>query len=354
MVERARVVGLILLGWFSAATASAEQWLPIEVRDGLLTFPAVVEGVETRAVLNTSAPFSSVDAAFAQQIGLTLSGRRQQISGAYSGSRVVASEAQLAIELLGEKAVLRDTPALHHPDTPLQLGAAFLEPFVLQIDYPSSRIRIVPRAALDLRKQDNVPMRSAGGSCLRIRTSNTSPDPPSGINDFSRQGGPSRLHESTEDMPCLPTVQATFPGGKKVWLLLDTGASGPVVVSRSIAQREGWLDAHPSSRSASSDIFGTRVGLDLLVLPSLRLGPFELGDVPIAVPAEGERLFSGRENHASGETGTHITHSARASGWIGYDALRHFVVTIDLERELMQIAQPKEPSAEARGASEAP
>jgi hypothetical protein len=40
------------------------------------------------------------------------------------------------------------------------------------------------------------------------------------------------------------------------------------------------------------------------------------------------------------ETGTHVTHGARANGRIGYDALRHFVVTIDLERELMRIERP--------------
>lgn len=353
MCRRAWSGGLLLLAWLSAAALNAEQWIPIEVRDGLLTFSAVVEGVETRAVLNTSAPYSSVDAAFAQRIGLTLSGRRQRISSSFSGSKVVASEAQLDIELFGEKTVLRDTPALYHPDTPLQLGAEFLEPFVLQIDYPSSRIRILPRSAADLRKKDNVPMRAAEGSCLRNRTSSSSGDIASGINDFSREGFP-RRGESTEDTPCLPTVQAVFPGGKKLWLLLDTGASGPVVVSRAIAKREGWLDAHRSGSSASSDVFGTRVALDLLVLPSLKLGPFELGDVPVAVPGKGERLFSGNETWARVETGTHVTHGARASGRIGYDALRHFVVTIDLERELMQIAQPKEPSAEARGASEAP
>ena len=41
-------------------------------------------------------------------------------------ARAVDTFPQLDIELLGEKAVLRDTPALHHPETPLQLGAALL------------------------------------------------------------------------------------------------------------------------------------------------------------------------------------------------------------------------------------
>lgn len=353
MSKRARSAGLVLFSWLSAAAVDAQQWIPIEVRGGLLTFPAVVEGVETRAVLNTSAPSSSIDAGFAQRIGLSLSGPRRRISSAHSGSRIVATEAQLDIELFGEKSVLRDTPALHHPDTPLQLGAGFLEPFVLQIDYPNSRIRIFRRSALDLRKQDNVPMRAAAGSCSRNRLSSSSADAASGMGDFSRESFPSR-GAIAENTPCLPTVRAEFPGGKKLWLLLDTGASGPIVVSRAIAKSEGWLGAYHRGSSASSDVFGGIVELDMLVLPGLKLGSFELGDVPVAVPAEGERLFSGSEAKARAETGTHVSQGARVSGRIGYDALRHFVVTIDLERELMQVAQPEQLSAEKRGASEAP
>jgi hypothetical protein len=343
----------LLIACLAASRADAEAWIPIEVRDGLLTFPAVVEGVETRAALETSAPFSSVDAAFAQHIGLTLSGRRQRISSAHSATRVVASESQLDVELFGEKTVLRDAPALHHPDTPLLLGAAFLEPFVLQIDYPSSRIRILPRASLDLRKRDNVPLRAAEGSCRRNRLSSSSGDVGSDINDFTRGSYP-RLRDSGENTPCLPTVQVAFPGGKKLWLLLDTGASGPIVVSRSTAEREGWLGAYRSGSATSSDVFGTRTALELLVLPTMSLGPFELGDVPVAVPAQGERLFSGHESWGRVETGTHVTRGARANGRIGYDALRHFVVTIDLERELLEIAQPAKPGAETQGAAEAP
>jgi hypothetical protein len=76
------------------------------------------------------------------------------------------------------------------------------------------------------------------------------------------------------------------------------------------------------------------------------LGPFELGSVPVAVPAEGERLLSGSESWGRVQTGTHVTHGARANGRLGYDVLRHFVVTIDLKRELMQIAAPEKPAPE--------
>ena len=345
-------VACLPIAWLSALGAGAQEWIATEVRGGLLTFPAVVEGVETTAALNTGAALDSIDAAFAQRIGLTLSGRRQRVTSAYSASRSVASESQLEVELFGGKTVLHDTPALHHPDTPLLLGAGFLERSVLQIDYPNSRMRILPRTSRDLRKRDNVPMRAAAGSCQR-RMNNLSPDMASGANDFAREALPQR-GDAGDDTPCLPTVQVEFQGGKKVWLLLETGGAGPIVVSRTIAEREGWLDAHRSGSAVGSDVFGTRVAVDLLVLPSAKIGPFELRDVPVAVPAEGERLFSGRESAGRVETGTNISRGARANGRIGYDVLRHFVVSIDLKRELMQIERPEKASAESQGDSANP
>jgi hypothetical protein len=313
------------------------------VRNWLVTFPVRVEGAEARAVLNTSASDSSVDAAFAERLGLELSGKRQRIHGAFGGNALVPSEAELDVELFGASVTLRDTPALAHREAPLQLGAQFLEPFVVQLDYPSSRMRILPREALDLRKHANVKMRAAEGSCRRGPRQDLGRDLTAGVNDFTREGFASS--SPTSDTPCLPTVQVTFPGDKDVWLLLDTGASGPIVVSRQIAQRAGWIDAHRKGAVESYDVFGKRAQLELLVLPSLKLGPFELGDVPVAVPAEGERLLSGQENWGRVATGTHVTRGARANGRLGYDALRHFVVTIDFGRELMQLARPaKEPA----------
>jgi predicted aspartyl protease len=331
-----------LFGLLVATAAGAQGWIPIEVREGLLTFAARVEGEETRAALNTSAPFSSVDAAFAARVGLGLSGKRQRVASA-GGSRVVASEAELEVELFGERVVLRDTPALHHPDTPLLLGAAFLEPFVLQIDYPGSRMRIVARDALPLRERANVPMRAAEGSCSR-RGRDLSGDVGAGVSDFARYGFPG-LGGARGETPCLPAVKVEFAGGKKAWLLLDTGAAGPLVVSRLFAKRAGWLDSYRRGSQQVADVFGATTTVDMLVLPSVKLGPYELGDVPVAVPAEGERALAPEQTTDRVETGTHVTRGARASGRIGYDALRHFVVTIDLQRKLLQVAQPAKEAA---------
>ena len=336
-----------------ATATSAQEWLPIEVRDGRLTFPAVVEGIETRAVLNTGATINSIDSAFASRAGLTLSGARQRIGSAHAAAATVASEAQLDVRLFGSDLVLKNTPALDHPDAPLALGAGFLEPFVVQIDFPGSRMRILPRKALDLKELSNVPMRAAEGTCRRPRSSNPA-TAGSGFNDFSlaRTG----LDGATApNLPCLPSVRVTLAGEKDLWLLLDTGAAGPVIVSRAVAKSEGWLTAYRTGSAQSSDAFGRIAEIDLLTLPSLRLGPFELADVPVAVPAEGERLQTGRESWGRVETGSHVTSGARANGRLGYEVLRHFIVTIDLKRKLVQVERPlKEGAAAESSAREGP
>ncbi len=309
---------LSLLAGLWVTAAGAEGWIPIEVRDGALTFPAIVEGVATTAALDTGASINSIDASFAERIGLSLSGPRYRMSSAHLAGKIVPSESQLDVQLFGVDVVLRDTPAMRHPETPLRVGVGFLNKLILQIDYPGSRIRILPREAVDLDAYDNVRMRSAEGTC-----------------------GPAFEPEFPGRTTCQPAVQVTFPGEKKLWLLLDTGATGPVVLSRPVAEREGWLAAYRKGASASTDVLGKVAPVEILVMPTLRLGPFELGDVAVAVPAEGQRLLTGREGWGRVETATHITRGARANGMLGYDVLRHFVVTIDYEREMLHIAQPK-------------
>lgn len=329
MSTRARLIAshAFLALWASAAPA---QWIPIDVRDGAVTFPVVVEGVETTAALDTSSSVNSVDAAFAERIGLSLSGPRYQMSSAYLGGKIVPSEAQLDVQIFGVKVVLKDTPAMVHPSAPLLIGVDFLRDFVLQIDYPGSRMRILPRSAIDLAEQENVPLRDSEGTC-----------------DTAREFG--FVGRGT----CPPAVQVVFPGDEKIWLLLDTGATGPIVLNRLVAKRHGWLTAYRKGTASSVDALGKVIETEMLVMPSLRLGPFELGDVPVAVPSEEFRVLTGRGGWGRVETGTHIMRGARANGLLGYDVLRHFVVTIDYERELLHVAPPA-PERSETGRAEQP
>ena len=62
-------------------------------------------------------------------------------------------------------------------------------------------------------------------------------------------------------------------------------------------------------------------------MPGMTFGPFELGNVNARTQAEGAdfKMFE-RETF----TGTHIPVSASAeSGLLGYEVLKHFVITMD-------------------------
>ena len=71
-------------------------------------------------------------------------------------------------------------------------------------------------------------------------------------------------------------------------------------------------------------------------LSSLTIGPYELGHIPVIINAEGERTNIGRR--ISGSAG--IKTGKPTKGLLGYDILKHFVVTIDYSSYKVHIATP--------------
>lgn len=106
---------LALCVWLSAAAASAQEWVPIDVRDGLLTFPAVVEGVKVTAALDTGTGINSIDAAFVEKIGLLLSGPRYRRSD--NGPEFVSRE------ILRWLSAAKIETTLSDPGSPWQNGS---------------------------------------------------------------------------------------------------------------------------------------------------------------------------------------------------------------------------------------
>jgi hypothetical protein len=62
-------------------------------------------------------------------------------------------------------------------------------------------------------------------------------------------------------------------------------------------------------------------------LPSLKIGEFEIADALVSIPAEGEKLEMFRREK---RTGSNLTRTrGKSKGLLGYDVLKHFVLTID-------------------------
>jgi hypothetical protein len=299
-VIRVAIVTSALL--LAAAAARGQEWIPLTIRDGVPTFPVVLEGREATALLDSGSTGNSIDAAYVAANDIPLSGRRYHVTGAFSQDVLVRSVAWLDVRMFGLGVRLRDTPALEHPNTPLIIGATAIDGLVVQFDYPSSRMRILPPKAVDMGKNANLPLRAANGGWR-------------------------------------PAIEVEFPGGEKHWLMLDTGSSGQTVITRAVARRLGLLNAADAREASSTDVLGSVAQLRVVTLPSLRIGPYELGNVPVAIPAEGDDLLV-RQGRNAPLTGTHVIRGARVSGVVGYDVLRHFVITLDLAGMKAHIAAP--------------
>jgi len=167
----------------------------------------------------------------------------------------------------------------------LLLGLPFLRTFIVQIDYPNRRMRLLNRGSADLDKFANVEMRAQATTIL-------------------------------------PMIKVSVNSGREVWMTLDTGAGVGVFTSRHQAEKFGWLDDPLITRAVDG-------GAERLEIPYFKIGPFQLENVLVSVPAQGERTDIG------GRT-------ADSKGLIGYDVLKHFVRTLDTKKMKMHVGLPEE------------
>ena len=121
------------------------------------------------------------------------------------------------------------------------------------------------------------------------------------------------------DRERMPWVQVRVgEDEKKHWMLVDTGNNGPIILN---PQRFTVTDG---TLGSGSGIFEKNMPLLRSELPRVKIGPYVLEDVPVAVPISGK-------------------HNLREGGILGYDVLRHFVLTADFLKGRIHLGLPEEP-----------
>lgn len=125
----------------------------------------------------------------------------------------------------------------------------------------------------------------------------------------------------------FPLVRVGLNNGVEAWLLMDTGSTGGILIERVLAKRLDWLGAYPTIEETSGGVISSGQ-MERFRVPSIQFGPFEIADALVSVPASGESLkyFETRT-----PLGTRIAEKGDTRGILGYDILKHFVVTIDYE-----------------------
>ncbi|WP_046004116.1 aspartyl protease family protein [Pseudoalteromonas rubra] len=280
------------------AHAGVTPWIPFELDHGNITIPVTVAGIKSKAILDTGANANAINQHFIEhhKLQLTQSGN-VEVEGAFGRARQAVYN-NVDVELFGMKTALNVSNfRLGTPGYSLLIGAGFFNKFVIQIDYPNRRMRMTTRDVIDVGKHENIKTQAQKGTGY-------------------------------------PIVQVEM-AGKKVWLLLDTGSSGGITIGRRLA--DGLDLINPDDELILASGANTIAKLRSTTLGELTFGPFTLSNVKLTYPEKGQKLIKlPQYSHTSS-----MIKGRKVRGIVGFDVLKHFLVTLDYARGHMHLSVPE-------------
>ena len=295
--------GLFILFLFFSGPAfgGATQWLEFRIDDGHITIPVKVHGQSGRALLDSGASVNGINSLFvlANEEKFTTA-TKVQVEGVF-GRAYRNTYNNVPVELYGAEVEIDNLIEMRNFGALMLLGNVFFKQMVLQIDYPNKRLRMVEHGSINLKKLKNINMK------------------------INKKLG-------------MPIVKIRLNDEKNIWVLLDTGSTGGLIIERFLAKSAGWLDEFNVEQGVVRGVVETN-NTDNFFLPEIKFGPFDLQNVRTTVVADGTVMkpISSRVT----ATGSHIR-SKNVKGIVGYEVLKHFVLTIDYKNGKMHVGLPEE------------
>ena len=278
--------------------ASVSQWIDFQIDRGHIYIPVIISGVKSHALLDTGAQGNAINTRFVEKHKLDLKkGKEVYIKGLYATSKR-KSFTELPVVLFRQNTTFNQITAisLGHHSTGMLIGAPFFNRYIVQLDYPNSRMRIMSRDSVDLAKLKNIDLRQ------------------------QKKSG-------------VPMVKVEI-NDESVWLLLDTGSNGSVMLDRKLALSLKLNETiYDTGRSRGVN---TSAKTHTAKAHKFKFGPFEFENVDIRFVAEGEKANLKKQY---GQAGSRIK-SKKIRGILGFDILKHFVVTLDYKSGKAHIAIP--------------
>lgn len=293
------IVVSIIISNFTHAGVS--EWVNFELLNGHVKIPVKVAGIDTYALLDTGAQANSINPLFIKKHGLQFDkGQKFRITGVF-GEEMRTAYNNVPATVFGANVELDELIPINTggADTGLLIGAVFFSRFIVQFDYPNQRMRIVTRDVVRLGDIENLKVESQKGSGE-------------------------------------PLVRVSFGhDSDPFWVLLDTGNNGGLLIERSLASKHNLLDKITSSSiSTGANSFAMT---ESLRVEQFNFGPFTLENVLVSVPAEGENVNIVDQNKLYGSR----IKSRKQEGILGYDVLKHFVLTLDYRAGHAHIGLPE-------------
>lgn len=300
-----KTAALLLLVLSAPVFAGVTEWLPIEVADnGHIFVPVTLNGQAGRALLDTGASGNAISLEFIEQHGLEHSNGSPIIMSGIHDDIYTNFVNDIELGMFGSEFEVDELMPFESGYMDFIIGLPFFYQFVVQIDYPGERMRLITRDTVNMKEFANVKM--------TIRQNST-----------------------------LPMVRVELNGEYKPWLIFDTGSTGGVYIQRLRAEKYGWLETFEVESSSSTGISGEASSTEAFRLPSFTIGPFTLENVRVVVPAEGGDINMQKFRPDDWSTGSKIKKGKPADGILGYDVLKHFIVTIDLKGKFLNLDVPR-------------
>lgn len=283
----------------SAPQMDKEGWLPFVLTNGAVLIEIEVAGKPATALIDSGSEINGISRSYVDANKAQLSfGERIRLKGVV-GEEELAMVTAFAVSIFGQQTRFSDLVPMQFGESVLLLGQPFLRNFIVQFDYPRQKIRLLPHAAVDMNKVANLEVKQGRGRNL-------------------------------------PAIKVDIAKDESLWLTLDTGNTGGLLVTRQTAESQGWLKSLPSIKHDVSGVVGDGQA-ETFQIPYLKIGPYELEGVFVTIPAEGQQM---NITDKTSRLTAGVQKGIQTKGLLGYDILKHFVLTLDTKNWHAHIAAP--------------
>lgn len=293
-VSRNLLCFLVAFSMSCAAVAQSDNCQDFRIDNGDVTITAVIAGEEYPAALTTSNIGASITLELVRKLGLKEKvNRNVGVIGTFGRPEAQRYINNLDLQVFGANTTAREMTITGRGQR-ISLSLRLFEDFIIQLDFPNSKLCFFPRKAIDMRQMQNIDLAS------------------------DAQFGD-------------PVVKVKLNNKVDTWLKFSPSYSGGVLLDSIVAEELGLYDNARLPSAINSQTLANTVEI-------LQFGPFEMGAIKAEFPRQG--INDNLATRSQSKVGTNIPQGTESRGSIGIDVLRHFVVTIDLKSERMHLFAP--------------
>ena len=294
------IISVVILCLVMPVSASVTDWVKFEINQGKIMFPVEAQGIKGKAVLDSTAQNNFIGQQFADEHADILKKAGIVTLRDNLGERRVERFTSVPVKVFGTDMTFRELTPIDAEGAVLVLGVPFFRQNIVQIDYPNERLRLVSHSAINMKKIANI--------------------------DMETQRDPFKTKALLDKDDSSLKVLRVLIHNKPLWLTYDSGMAEGISLTAATLEAEKFNVNVQGTESAS-----------VSTLDKVKVGPFELDGVVLR--AESAEVISSRGNRVT--TGTRVEQNVESSGAIGYDVLKHFILTLDYRNNYAALHVPE-------------